>query len=495
MPGKSNAILIIDLGLTNCKCIVFSIEGDVLARASCPYRTYFPGPGFIEQNPDEWWAAICEAVNILWRTKPHLPSQIDCISVTGHMHALVAVDKVGKLLDRALILGDQRSVDAAEQLTNDFGLKEIFQITGGRMDASMPAAKILWLSTNAPEIHKATALFLGCKDYIRHLLTGDSFTDPIDACATLLYDLQNGSWCTELVKAVGITEAQLPEIGKPTQVAGQLLKEPAQALGLKPGIPVILGSGDDIEVLGNGMMEPGKSLEHLATTGSILTSTDTPVYDPEMALELYPHAESGSWVLGGSITTAGAALSWASKILGYENLEASFSVLSNNINRCESELIFLPHLLGERCPGWHPQSRGIWVGLTTIHSSNDLMRAVFEGTVFALKHILERIESLTGVQQEITVSEGAEGNEDWLKLRATIYNRTLGIIKTTDPTALGSMILASVGIGVYKDLREAVQKATKTSYRIEPEQKLTKAYSHTFSLYRQVQTLMVPYWK
>jgi xylulokinase len=490
----SNAILVIDLGLTNCKCIVFSLEGEILGRASHPFRTYSPQPGYVEQDPDEWWLAVCTAMNTLWQVYPKLVTQIVSIGVTGHMHALVAMGKVGKSLNRALILGDQRSVNEAEKLIDEFGLQGIFKITGARMDASMPAAKINWLWANAPEVHKASTLFLGCKDYIRRILTGDNLTDPIDACATSLYDLQKGVWSLDLMKAVRITESQLPEIAKPTHVVGPLLEEPARALGLKPGIPVVLGSGDDIEVLGNGLMEPGRSLEHLGTTGSILTCADTPVYDPEMALELYPHAEPGLWVLGGSITTAGSALAWASQILGYENLEAALSTLSPQACRNDSALIFFPHLLGERSPSWQPLSRGIWIGLTTTHSSNDLMRAAFEGTLFALKYILDRIEVLVGKQKTIFVSAGIDRNENWLKLRANIYNRSLGLIKTTDPTALGAMMLVTVGIGMYRDLREAVERTAKMSQMIEPDEKLTMDYAHIYSLYCHAQALIAPYW-
>jgi len=493
----SNSILVIDLGLTNCKCSVFSKDGNILGRTNYPYSTYFPQPGFVEQDPDEWWEAACRGINELWRTFPSLANQIDGISVTGHMHALVALGKIGRSLDRALILGDQRSIHAAELLTCELGLPAIYNITGARMDASMPAAKIRWLRANAPEIYQASRLFVGCKDYIRGLLTGDSLTDPIDACATSLYDLQKGAWAPELMRSVGITESQLPEVASPIQVVGPLLKEPAKALGLKSGIPVVLGSGDDIEVLGNGLMAAGQSLEHLGTTGSILTCTDTPVHDTEMALELYPHAEPGLWVIGGSITTAGAALAWASQLLGYSSLETAFSsiLLSSQPCRNGNALVFFPHLLGERSPTWQPMSRGIWIGLTTTHSSDDLMHAAFEGTVFALRHILERIEAMVGVQEIISVSSQVDENENWLKLRANIYNRPLGLTKTTDPTALGAMILATVGIGIYRDLCDAVQKTTKMSHRIEPEEKISRAYDHAYSLYRRVQEVMAPYWE
>lgn len=491
----SQAILVFDLGLTNCKGIVFSAEGGILGRATKAYQTYYPQPGFVEQNPDDWWEATCQAASELWQLHPEQAAQIDAISVTGHMHALVAVGTSGRTMEQALILGDQRSMLAAEQISAELSLPAIYQITGARMDASMPAAKIRWLQLNAPKIHRDTTLFLGCKDYIRRLLTGDTLTDPIDACATLLYDIQKCAWSEKLLKAAGISAHQLPQVGSPVQVAGPLLKESASSLGLKAGIPVILGAGDDVEVLGNGLMKAGESLEHLGTTGSILTCVEALIYDPDMALELYPHAQPGLWVIGGSTTTAGAALAWASQLLGYTSLDAAFATLAHSQRPDGHSLpLFLPHLLGERSPCWQPLARGCWIGLTTTHTQDDLMRAAFEGTVFSLKHILERIEALAGVQEMISISGRLDEDKNWLKLRADIYDRPLGLIQSTDPTALGAMILAAVGIGLYPDLSVAVEKTTTVDRCIKPNRLLVEAYMHSYELYSRALNMLMPYW-
>jgi xylulokinase len=244
MSDRAPAILVFDLGLTNCKALVFSFNGEVLGHASAAYKTYFPRPGFVEQDPDEWWRAVCLAAQQLWKDQPDLADRIDAISVTGHMHALVALGRVGRTLKSALVLSDQRGLSAARKITQSLGLPAIYQITGARMDASMPAAKILWLKETDPQSLADTQLFTGCKDYIRHQLTGDRYTDSIDACATSLYDLERGSWSSELIGITGVERGQLPEIVPPTHMAGPLLKPAARALGLREGIPVVVGSGD-----------------------------------------------------------------------------------------------------------------------------------------------------------------------------------------------------------------------------------------------------------
>jgi xylulokinase len=131
---------------------------------------------------------------------------------------------------------------------------------------------------------------------------------------------------------------------------------------------VVVGSGDDVEVLGCGLLAPGQAKEHIGTTGSILSCLAAPVFDDLMALEIYPHAEAGLWVIGGSITSAGATLSWAADVLGYGDLKDVFnSDFKLTSTRMNEPLLFVPHLSGERCPSWNPYSRGAWLGLSAGH--------------------------------------------------------------------------------------------------------------------------------
>lgn len=495
MAGSSTAILVIDLGLTHCKCVAFSTSGDILASATASYPTYHPASGYVEQDTEDWWRVVCNATATLWNAEPELASQIDVISVTGHMHALVCLNGEGAALGRALVLGDQRSANAANNIVREIELPKIYQITGARMDASMPLAKICWLLEHAPEVHKGTYLFTGCKDYLRHRLTGDRFTDSIDACATSLYDIRSRSWSPELVAIADIVRGQLPEVRGPTEIAGTLKNEPAHALGLRAGIPVVVGSGDDVEVLGNGLMSPGASLEHIGTTGSILTCHDHPAYDPNMALELYPHADPGLWVLGGSITTAGAALAWAAETLGYAELNECLAAMQMlGLPSTANPLIFMPHLLGERCPNWESHVRGAWLGLTATHTRDDLMRAAFEGVAYALKSVLERIEELVGEQRLITVAARPNDNPDWLHLRANVYERPLGLLRTSEPTALGAMILAAVGIGQYRNLGEAVQRVSGLESIVEPDSDVQTTYRQLYAMFQQLSAALLPVW-
>src|SRR5260370_15913451 len=246
---SGDLLLAIDVGLTTVKAVLFEVSGAVAGIASRPYPTLRQVDGHVEQQPDDWWQAAQGSVHQLWHDRAHARHRVAAIGVTGHMHAVVCVNGAGRAIGPSLVLGDRRAWRQATRLENAVGAERVYALTGARMDASMPAAKIAWLLQEQPEIGRALAAVLSCKDYIRHRLTGDIATDPIDACATSLYDIQRGEWSAELIDRVGLRPDQVPPVQPSEARAGGLRAAAAQALGgLQQGLPVAVGAGDDVEV-------------------------------------------------------------------------------------------------------------------------------------------------------------------------------------------------------------------------------------------------------
>ncbi len=454
-------LLAIDVGLTNVKAAVFDPVGTLVASTTVVYVTDRPSPDAVEHDPGSWWSAIVKAVNGL---PMDVRDQVVGLGVTGHMHALVCLGADGGPIGPALVLGDRRAASDALDITRYVGAQRIYDATGAELDASMPAAKARYLSRTDPETWTSVAHLLGCKDYLRFRLTGQLATEPIDACATSLYDIRTGRWSTDLLEATGITEAMLPPICPPWSVAGSLLLEPATALGLRAALPVAVGAGDDVVVLGFGLLDPGVAVEHIGTTGSVMAVADRRISDPDRGLEVYPHVLPGRWVVGGSHTTAGAAIGWAAEFLGYSSIDdASASLDTPPVEG----VAFLPMLAGERFPARVPEARGAWVGLPLGLSRESLMRASFEGVANALAAILRRIDQLAGPQS--TIRGAIAGNTSWVQLRADKYGRPFEVSGTSEPTALGLASLVAVACGMYADPQTAVATMTRVVDRVEPK--------------------------
>jgi xylulokinase len=462
--------------LTHAKSVLFSSDGDVIAMASVAYPTRRSTADRVEQNPDDWWTALRTGVADVAGSDPEPLARVAAIGVTGHMHALVLEDAGRRPIGPAFVLGDRRALAEADATMSELGGAAIWHVTGATLDPSMPAAELRWLGMNEPARLAQAVLVTGVKDHVRGRMTGDRLTEPIDACATSLYDLRSRSWSPDLVAAAGITTAQLPEIVGCDAPAGILGAGAARELGLTPGVPVIVGAGDDIEVLAGGLIQPGTAMEHLGTTGSILAVAREPVEDPDLALELYPHAIPGTWVVGGSMTAAGSALAWVAGLLGtpVERLLAALEEPRLEVG-VDDRLAFVPSLAGERCPVREPAARGAWLGLDSSFDRNRLAYAAFEGVAESLARILERLERMLGPQREVVISAGGlDLDPRWLALRAATYRHPLVLLDTVEPTALGLLAVVASGAGRYQDIESATRALARRGSRVEPDEELMR---------------------
>jgi xylulokinase len=451
-------LLVLDLGLTHAKAVIFGgVSGDLIDRASRPITTSRPTPETVEQDPEGWWAGLRDAVAELRGRRLEALEHVAGIGVTAQMHALVCVRADGTWLGPALVLGDRRAASHSRAIEDEVGADRIYRITGARMDASMPAAKARWLHEHDWPRHHETALYTSAKDAIRGRLTGDRLSEPIDACATSLWDIHARGWSGDLLAATGLSTAALPEVVPPWSVAGPLLSQAASDLGLTTGTPVIVGAGDDIEVLGCGLTEPGTAVEHLGTTGSIFVVTGDGAGDPEMALEVYPHALPDRWVLGGSTTTAGSAIAWVADLMGEAGPGALFASLDDEGQRTDAS--FLASLAGDRCPVRDPLARGAIVGLDLRADRVTVALAAFDGVNRALARIFERIDQVAGPVARLVISSGDLGaDERWMRRRAARYERPMSLLPGSEPTATGVAILVATGIGLAVDIPDAIER-------------------------------------
>jgi xylulokinase len=475
------AVLTIDIGLTNCKASLFATDGRPLAQAARAYPTFNPHPGWSEQDPREWWLAYKSCVEMLLADPAAYGREIIAVGVTGHMHGLVAVSREGQPLTNCWTLFDQRAGAEACELNRILGAGAAYSLTGARLEAYTPAAKILWLKRHEPEIFQETALFLSPKDMMRLELGGDIATDPIDAAGTLLYDLNKGTWATDILASLGLSRERLPEIRQSFASGGCIGKGAAAELGLKAGTPLIVGAGDDVEALGCGAVEQGQTLEHIGTTGTLITCLAAPAFDPERRLEVYPHAVPGRYLLGGATNAAGRSLDWARRFVGAE--DSILPLTYPPPDGAASSPIYLPYINGERGLLWDAQASGAFLGLREAHHASDLARGVYEGVAFSLMEILSAVRDL-GVEPTQVISGTPLTHRGWGLLRADVYGLPLLFPEAPDPTGLGVALLELVNQGVFANLSEAVAKCCNISQQVEPDPRGVAYYEHAFKTFR-----------
>lgn len=475
------ALLVLDAGLTNCKASLYDLRAQRLAHASERYPTRSPAPGHFEQECDDWIAAFQAGLTQL--AEPLARVEVAAIIVTAHMHGLVGLDRDGTPVAPCWTLFDQRALLEAEAIRG--AIPNSYAITGARLEPYTPAAKILWMKKQQPALFGRVHTFVAPKDALRVLLGGAPCTDPIDAAGMLLAELESGQWSPALVEAVG--SPPLGEIRAPWTGAGTLSSSAAARLGLREGIPLLTGAGDDIETLGAGLVDPGQTLEHLGTTGTLVTCTAEPLRDPQQRLEAYPHAVPGRFLVGGATNAAGLSLDWAARLLGASDAHGRLVLEPGGLQG--SPPIYLPWIRGERGLLWDPHATGAWLGLRESHSTSDLARAVYEGVAFSVYEILDAILALgeqNGLEVAAVVSGSPLGDGAWDSLRSSLYRRPLLYPVAQDLTGLGCALVGLVGLGVYADLIEAVQTCSAIGARIDPQPALAAELAPRYRRYKQV---------
>jgi xylulokinase len=496
-------ILAHDLGTTGNKATLYDREGALVGSAFYGYETEYAHTGWAEQDPDDWWQAVCVSTHKLVQQTKVRPDELACIVFSGQMMGCVLLDKDARPLRKAIIWADQRSVEQERWMGERISPEDVYRITGHRLSASYSLCKILWLRDHQPDILGAAHKIMHAKDAIVARLTGDFVTEPSDASGMNLYDLQQGTWSERLVEAAKLDLDQLPELRRSIDVAGQVLPEVADEVGVAARTPVVIGGGDGpCAAAGAGVVRAGAAYNYVGSSSWIALADDKPIYDPDYRTFTFGHVVPGMFMPTGTMQAAGASYQWtrdrlcpaevqAAEALGvspYElmNIEAQNSPVGAN------GLFYLPYLLGERSPRWNPRARGAFIGLTIRHARSDMIRAVLEGVTMNLRVILDAFRSQgTQIDAMRLIGGGARGRF-WNQMMANIYGmpvQRLSILE--EATSMGAALTGGVGVGLYPDfsMSETMNQVAET---IQPVAAARETYDQIYPIFEAAYQALVP---
>ena len=486
----------IDVGTTGSKVLVIDEEGRVRGSYTAEYPLYTPKPGWSEQHPEDWWRATVKAVKEAVKRSGVDPSSIEGISLTGQMHGLVILDKNYDIIRPAILWNDQRTAKEAEYINKLFGEK-IIEITGSMAHTGFTAPKILWVRNNEPSNFEKIHKFMLPKDYIGFKLTGDIVTDVNDASGTTLFDVKKRSWSYEIMSELKISSDIVPRAIESQEIRGELEPEVAKELGLKPHIPVGAGAGDQGAAgVGAGAIEEGIISVNIGTSGVVFTGSDEYRYDPLGRLHSFCHAVPAKWHLMGVMLAAGGSLRWfrdnlghLERILGSLMDEDPYNLLTREAERIpigSEGLIFLPYLSGERTPHADPYARGVFFGISLKHGKGHMVRSILEGVAFGLMNSLELMMELGIKPREVRILGGGSRSKLWRKIIADVFGVGVYTLEVDEGSSYGAAILASVGAGLYKSVKDAVDSVIKRKEFIEPDMELHERYKPYYEIYNRL---------
>jgi xylulokinase len=488
----------IDVGTSGTKALAIDPAGKILAGAMETYPLYHPKPLWSEQDPEDWWQATIRSVRRVVKAARLKPGDVKAIGLSGQMHGSVFLDKNGRVVRPAILWNDQRTAAECRQIEELAGGRAaLIRLVANPALTGFTAPKILWLRNHEPRNFAKTRKVLLPKDEIRRRLTGEFATEVSDASGMLLLDVARRRWSTELLSRLDLDVELLARCYESEEVTGKLTAEVAATLGLSTDCLVVGGAGDCAAgAVGNGIVTPGVLSTSLGTSGVVFVHSDEVKFDPAGRVHTFCHAVRGKWHMMGVNLSAGGSLQWFRNALCQADVAAAkkkkidvYDLLTReavDVPAGSDGLFFLPYLYGERTPHADPDARGSFIGLTLAHQRGHLIRAILEGVTYSMRESLAIFEGLHVPIRQIRASGGGARSDLWRQIQADVFGRNVVTINSEEGPAYGVALLAAVGAGAFKDIREACDAAIRVVQQTRPRRAAEKTYDRAFPLYQQL---------
>jgi xylulokinase len=483
----SKYILAHDLGTSGNKATLFDEEGKMVAAVTEEYKTNIFNSNWAEQNPADWWNAVCISSNKVLQNID--TSDLAVVSFSGQMMACLCVDKEGRPLRDALIYCDQRSEKQAEELISALSFKEIYKITGHRPSSSYSLTKLMWIKENEPDIYKNAHKILQAKDYMNYRLTGRYFTDFNDASGTNAFDIASLSWSEKIIEASGVRRSLFPEAVASSTIIGEVTSDAQRETGIPAGTPVAAGAGDGgCATIGAGSYREGQAYCYMGSSSWVSVTSESPLDDPDMRAFTWAHPIEGLYQPCGTMQTAGAAFNWFSSfLLGNTDGESlkKLNAYAGEAKPGAGGLFFLPYLLGERSPWWNPDAKGCFIGLDLNTGRNEAARAVIEGIAMNLNESLKIMGKQTSFDSLMFIGGGANGNI-LRQIFADVIGMKVEIPKLlSEATSMGAALIGGVGSGIYSGF-DMVEKMNPVVESVMNDSSLNDYYTKHSEIFTEL---------
>ena len=484
----STYLLGIDIGTSACKLCIIDETGRLVVSANQEYNLLILQHGWIEQDPDVWYKAVINNLRIV--KKDFDLKYISAIGVTGQMRGLTLIGNSDNVVRNSILWNDLRNTSEVNEISNK-NLKIIEKITINPLNTMCTLPKLLWIINNEPDNWKNTYKILYPKDYINFRLTGCLQTDMSDASGSSFYDIRKQCWSEDILNMFSIEKEKLPEIFTSTDIIGKVSAAASRETGIPEGIPVVAGGSDaTVEAFLVGLMSSTQLKIRLSTTGALSTVVDNIDFLSNSKNYCWSYVLKNKWMLDTNTRSCAQAIKWlrdvfykdrAKKSRTYDEIDEE----AQKIPIGSEGLFFHPYLIGEDAPYWDPSLNGKFSGISLNHGRAHFSRAVYEGAAFALKDAMSVFGSLVNRFKENIFIGGGVKSKCWLSIVADILGLD-GKVAITSDAAFGASMLAGVGIGVFKNIMDAIKICNKIDSYIKYNRENHEIYKRLFYKYKEL---------
>ncbi|SES93875.1 xylulokinase [Oceanobacillus limi] len=479
----------VDLGTSAVKILLVNKNGEVVQEVSKSYPLIQEKTGYSEQRPQDWVDQTVEGLSEIMQQFEGDREAIEGVSFSGQMHGLVLLNQQQEVLRPAILWNDTRTTEQCETIKDVIGEQRLLAITKNPALEGFTLPKLLWVKEHEPEIFAEATSFVLPKDYVRYKLTGKLHMEFSDAAGTLLLDVGEKKWSTEICEALNINPNICPPLVESSTEVGTISEDFAKVTGLSTETRVFAGGADNAcGAIGSGILTEGRTLCSIGTSGVVLSYEASEEKDFGGNVHYFNHGAPGAYYTMGVTLAAGDSLTWFKDTFAKEE---SFEDLLADIGEVpigSNGLLFTPYLVGERTPHADATIRSSFIGMSRSHERRDFVRAVLEGITFSLNESIQIFrENGKNIDTIVSIGGGAK-NEEWLQMQADIFDAKIVRLATEQGPGMGAAMLAAFGCGWFDSLEACADAFLKEDQTYLPKKENVESYKKLFPIYQEVYT-------
>src|SRR6478735_897183 len=474
MAMSEQYVAAIDQGTASSRCMVFDRSARIVSIAQKEHHQVFPRPGWVEQDPEEIWRNVEEVLRDALDQAQLKPSDLVAVGIANQREStLVWERESGAPVHNAINWQDMRTAALVRELGGDIGQDRFRERCGLPLATYFSAPKIRWLLDADPalaERAEAGEVLFGTMDsWLIWKLTGRHLTDVTNASRTMLMSLQTLAWDDELLDAMGVPRAMLPEIRPSSEVYGE-------ARGRLAGLPVAAALGDQQSALfGQTCFDRGEAKCTYGTGSFLVMNTGEQLVRSASGLLTTVGAKvdghDPSYALEGSIAVTGALVQWFRDKVGLIASAPEIETLART-EQDNGGCYFVPAFSGLFAPHWRSDARGVIAGLTGYITKGHLARAVLEATAWQTREVVEAMNADAGVDlSTLKVDGGMTANNLLMQFLADVLDVPVVRPLVAETVSLGAAYAAGLAVGFWPDtdaLRANWHRAAEWLPKMDP---------------------------
>lgn len=499
-----------DFGTNGVKAVAYSVKQEkVVMSAYKSYPVVTPYKNQAEHIPKEWWNAFVWCIGKLLAENTFQKDQVSALCVSSHTPTLTPIGEDGEPLMNGMIWADGRAVSESLELRRDYG-EEIALVNPAFIRPYHIISKLFWLKKHKKDIYDRAVMFLDCSNYITYRLTSRFTIDRSMATNYHFYNIFEKKWDSGLAEKLQIDLDCFPEVCDCNEVIGCITEEAAQELGLPKHILVAAGASDTaMAALSAGIFNTNQMAYSCGTGSSVVMlreCTERETYKTDDRLITIGYADKDYMMNIGVMSNTGGAFKWMKEaVCDMETLCAVtlhkdvFTVMSDYVTEAPigaNGIVFLPYLAGELSPIYNPNARGVFFGLSGTSTKKEMLRAVMEGTCYAVRQnvdiVLDAQEMKPDAVEGIVATGGPCKSSAWMQMLSDILGIPVTIQENTEGAAIGDVVVAGCAAGIFSNLKEGAGKMKTIGRTYLPDPENQRQYEINYKTYCELQKCLLP---